>query len=315
MIVWPDLVVLELLLNVELYGGIGAAARHMKMTQPSASRAVSGYEAQIGFPLVRRTPTGSMLTPAGQLVVELAQPVLAAAERLLESVNDLNDVNSSKISVAASMTVAEFLAPHWLRRFKTAHPNAQVSFAVRNSQDVFEGVRQGKYDVGLVESPEPAAKLKETIVGHDRLTVVVDPSHPWAHRENALTLSELASTPLIVREEGSGTRVTLDEFLAPYCPVPPALELSSNAAVRITAQSGMGPAVLSYLVIQDALRSGELVAIPVSGLNIMRSFRAVWDGSQRLSGMRAAFIEIAMINKVSPPRPQNSNPRLSLVGS
>nr|WP_281070135.1 LysR substrate-binding domain-containing protein [Paeniglutamicibacter psychrophenolicus] len=285
------------------------------MTQPSASRAIAGYETQIGLPLVRRTPTGSKLTREGQLVVEWAQPILSAAQRLRDSVNDLGNVNSSRISIAASMTVAEYLAPHWLRRFKDAHPNAKVSFAVRNSQDVFEGVRQGEYDVGLVESPEPAAKLQETVVGHDRLTVVVDPTHPWANRKNALTIAELANTPLIVREEGSGTRVTLDEFLAPYCPVAPSLELNSNAAVRITAQSGMGPAVLSYLVVQDALRAGDLVAIPVSGLNIMRNFRAVWDGSQRLSGVRAAFVEVAMTNAEMPSLVQKPRPQTSLVDS
>lgn len=277
----------------------------MGMTQPNASRAIAGLEAQNGLSLVQRTPTGSQLTLEGTLVAKWARSVLRTAQRLREGIGALKNENSSKLSIAASMTVAEYLVPQWLSSFKRTHPDVKVSFTVRNSRAVLEGVRRGDSDVGFVESPEPAAKLRETVIGHDRLTVVVHPAHPWAARDNALSIEELSQTPLIVREEGSGTRVTLDNFLAPYKPASPSIELHSNAAVRVGAQAGMGPAVLSYLVAEEALRAGELMAIPVSGLNIIRSFRAVWDDSQRLTGAKAAFANIVTTHDQTTARLQN----------
>ena len=293
---WPDLGVLELLVQLEERGSVGAAARHLGMAQPNASRAISNLEVRLGLPLVRRTPRGSDLTSEGAMVVEWSRGTLTAARQLLEGVEALKGENSSQISIGASMTVAEYLIPPWLGQFRRVHPDVKVSFAVHNSQDVFEGVRQGKFDIGFVESPEQAARLKETLVGHDRMTVVVDPKHPWTRRRKPLSVEELAATPLVVREKGSGTRVTLDDFLEPYDPVAPAVELNSNSAVKISVQAGMGPAVLSYLAVQSALRSEELVAVPVTGMNLIRNLRAVWGGSRRLTGLKASLVEIATAN-------------------
>ena len=290
---WPDLRELEVLVEIEERGGISAAARHLKMAQPNASRAISGLEAQLGLILIRRTSRGAELTLEGAQVADRARAVLSSTEILLDGVNSLKNVNSAKLSIAASMTVADHLIPHWLGHFNRSHPEVKVAFAVHNSTDVFAGVRSGQFDIGFVESPEESASLAETIVGHDRMSVVVAPDHPWAKRRVPLSIEELAHTPLVVREEGSGTRVTLDRFLAPYNPVAPLMELQSNAAVRISVRSGIGPAVLSYLAVQEYLRADELVAIPVSGMNLIRNFRAIWNGSLRLSGAKESMVAIA----------------------
>lgn len=290
---WPDIRELELLVQIEEQGGISAAARHLRMAQPNASRAISGLESQLGLALVRRTPRGAELTLAGAQVADRARAVLSTTELLLAGVSTMKNQNSAKISVAASMTIADHLIPHWLGSFSASHSEVKVTFAVQNSQDVFSGVRSGAFDIGFVESPEESVGLSESIVGHDRMTVVVAPNHPWTRRRTALSIEELANTPLVVREEGSGTRVTLDNFLAPYKPVDPLMELQSNAAVRIGVRTGIGPAVLSYLAVQEALRADELVAIPVTGMNLVRTLRAVWDGSQRITGVRRELVEIA----------------------
>lgn len=290
---WPDLKELEVLVQIEERGGISAAARHLKMAQPNASRAISALEAQLGLVLVRRTPRGAELTLAGAQIADRARAVLTTTEMLLDSVSSMKNENAAKLSIAASMTVADHLMPLWLGRFSLSHPEVKVAFTVHNSNDVFAGVHSGQFDIGFVESPDDSATLARTIVGHDRMCVVVAPGHAWTKRRAPLSIEELAHTPLVVREEGSGTRLTLDNFLAPYNPVPPLMELQSNVAVRISVRSGIGPAVLSYLAVQESLRADELVAIPVSGMNITRDFRAVWDGSLRLSGAKESMVAIA----------------------
>lgn len=291
---WPDLRVLELLVAIEETGGLGAAARQVGMAQPNASRALATLEKDLGLRLVQRGATGSTLTAAGTETARLARASLDAARVYLDGVEALRGGEGASIAIAASMTIAEYLIPRWLGAFRRAHPQCTVSFAVHNSHDVFEGVRSGAFDIGFVESPEPAGRLNELVVSHDRMTVVVGPEHPWATREAPLTIPELARTPLVVREEGSGTRVTLDDFLAPFGPVPPAVELRSNAAVKISVQAGAGPAVLSYLAVEASLRNGELVAIPVTGLHLVRDLRAVWRGAVRLTGTKASLIETAL---------------------
>ncbi len=164
---------------------------------------------------------------------------------------------------------------------------------MRNSQDVLAGVRSGAYAVGFVESPGVPSGLHKAVVGRDELVVVVDPSHPWRRRRRPVTADELAATPLVVREAGSGTRTALETALAGHEIAAPAMALTSNAAVRVSVMSGAGPAVLSTLAVDAALRSGELHRVAVTGLDLTRPLRAVWSGPRRLDGPAGELVQVA----------------------
>ncbi len=92
------------------------------------------------------------------------------------------------------------------------------------------------------------------VIAHDRLVVVTAPGHPWARRGKPLAAEELAATPLILREEGSGTRQVLDAALGGLAR--PLIELSSTTAVKASAVSGAGPSVLSELAVGEELERG-----------------------------------------------------------
>jgi DNA-binding transcriptional LysR family regulator len=101
----------------------------------------------------------------------------------------------------------------------------------------------------------------------------------------ALGASELARTPLVTREAGSGTRDTLTAALRQAVgeetqQPPPALELSSAAAVRAAVLAGAGPAVISRLAVADDLAVGRLHAITVRELDLRRRLQAIWVGGR-----------------------------------
>lgn len=290
---WPDLSVLELLTAVGATGSLGAAAREVGMAQPNASRAIRRLERDLGLTLLHRATTGSRLTSAGTVVAGLARGVLDPAHELLLGAATLRDGSASKLSIGASRTVAEYGLPAWLSLFRSSHPDVAVTVAVENSTEVFHRVTEGRCDVGFVESPRVPRGLRTTVVGVDELFLVVPPDHPWARRRAPLPLAELAATPLVCREPGSGTRRTLDDVLATYDPVPPALVLSSNEAVRISVISGAGPAVLSELAVAGSLASGQLVSVPIAGAPLSRRLRAVWDGPKVLTGPAGDLVGLA----------------------
>lgn len=290
-----DLSVLQLLVRVAEQGSLGAAARGAGMAQPNVSRSLARLERRLGLSLLQRSPSGSTLTTEGSLVVEWARDVLDAAERLRTGAAALVGERSSQLTVAASMTVAEHLLPTWLAAHHRAHADLTVRVEVHNSYDVFDLVRGGSCDLGFVESPGSPHGLHATVVAHDRLVVVVATGHPWTRRRRSLTAAELAATPLIVREPGSGTRLTLESLLdrLGLAPVAPALELSSNAAIRGSVAAGVAPAVLSDLAVADALRAGDLVTIPVDDLDLRRPLRAIWRPPRRLTGPAGDLVGLA----------------------
>jgi DNA-binding transcriptional LysR family regulator len=290
---WPDLTVLELLVAVSEHGSLSAAARSTGMAQPNATRALARFERASGLRLLDRTPRGSQLTSDGAMVVDWARDVLDSARRMRVATDALRGERRSHLTIAASMTVAEALMPSWLAELRRRHPSLEIRLLVQNSEEVFDLVMDAACDVGFVESPGVRRGLRSTMVARDRLAVVVSPSHTWARRTRPVSGAELARTPLVVREPGSGTRTTLEAALAGFEPVPPTLELGSNAAVRVSVAAGAGPAVLSELVVGPPIRSGELVEVPTSGIPLERTMRAVWHGQGPVHGAAGDLVLIA----------------------
>jgi molybdate transport repressor ModE-like protein len=276
---------MELLLAVARLGSLGRAARELGISQPAASGRMRAMETQLGVALVRRSPSGSRLTEAGAMVSEWARRVVESAEAFDAGAAALRGRRDSRLRVAAGMTVAQYLLPGWLIALHGRHPGTAVSLAVGDSSVVVRQVVSGEADLGFVEGPDVPPGLDAAVVGHDRLLVVTAPGHPWARRREALPAGELAATPLVLGAEGSGTRQVLDAALAGHGgPAVPLLELASTTAVRAVTVSGAGPAVLSELAVAEELAAGHLTAVPLAGLALTRSLRAVWPAGHRPTG-------------------------------
>lgn len=289
---WPEITVLELLVGIDDHGSLSAASRIAGMAQPNASRAIKQLERQFEMSLVQRRPTGSTLTPQGTVIAHWARKVLADALQLLDVAEGLRTERAAELTVSASNTVAEHLIPGWLGQFRSLNPDVTIHLQVRNSTQVIEGVLDGTCDVGFVESPTVPRTLHSLTVARDRLVVVVHPNHLWARRRKPLTVAELATTPLVVREPGSGTRTTLDLALQDYTRAAPLLELGSAAAIRTSVLAGVGPAVLSTLAVSEQVRSGELRVIEVAGLDLDRVLRAVWKPPRQLEGPAGDLVRL-----------------------
>lgn len=281
----PDLGAMELLLAVARHGSLGRAARELGITQPAASSRIRSMERLLGVALVDRSPRGSRLTDAGALVTDWARRVVEAAEAFDAGAQALRGRRDSRLRVAASMTIAEYLLPGWLIALRAQRPGTAVSLLAGNSAAVAQRLLSGEADLGFVEGLSVPEGLDGTVIGHDRLVVVAAPSHAWARRRAPLSAAELATAPLILRERGSGTRQVLDAALSEYGGLEePLLELASTTAVKAAAVSGAGPAVLSELAVTEELSARRLTRIPLEGLDLRRGLRAVWPTSHRPTG-------------------------------
>lgn len=285
----PDLVALELLVEVSESGSLSHAARRLGVSQQAVSSRMRRLEDLIGSELILRSPRGSSLTDAGHLVSGWAAEVLAAAERLDAGIASIRSESVRELKVAASLTIAEYLLPRWLVRLRlrqeALQPTAtQVGMTAVNSEKVVELVRSGAVTLGFIETAVLPSGMRVRALGYDELTAVVAPEHPWASRTRPVDVRELAATRLVTREPGSGTRQTLESLLLSVDTIaelaPPRVELSSNAAVRTAIAAGTAPGLLSSLAIADDLALGRLIAVPISGLSLRRQLSVIWRGGK-----------------------------------
>lgn len=272
---------LELLDAVEAHGSLSGAARALGLAQPSVSTGLRRLERQTGLTLVSRTASGTRLTPPGTALLGRARDVLAASDALEREVHALRSAEQGRVQVAASLSVAEYLVPGWLASRPAGA--AVVDLVVANSRDVMDAVLHGRADLGFVEGPGVADGLHARSVGDDELLVVVAPGHPWARRRRPVRAAELSTAPLAVREAGSGTRAVLEQALVaaghPLAGSP--AQLGSTSAVKNVVRGGGAAAVLSRLTVADELARGDLLAVPVDGIDLTRTLRMVWARSRR----------------------------------
>jgi molybdate transport repressor ModE-like protein len=286
----PDLISLDLLVSVGELGSINAAAEAHGVSQPAASTRIRSLEHVLGLRLLERNRSGSLLTAAGTATVEWANTVLGDMRALLSGAAALRAEGQSRLRLAASMTVAEYLIPVWLRQLAAARSEVTVALQMGNTVRVGELVSSGEADLGFVEGERPPGRLHARDVISDELMVVVGKHHPWARRRRPLRAEELAATPLLMREVGSGTREVLTSELARRgLEARPSLELGSTTAIKAAAIAGSGPAVLSSLAVAGEIRSGELIP----ELQLERTIRAIWSPRRPLTGAAAYLVRLA----------------------
>ena len=280
----PELRALELIVVVARTGSLSTAAAELGITQQAASSRVRTMEGLVGAPLLDRSRRGSALTPTGELIVQWAAGVLEAAEQLDAGIAALRADRRGHLAIAASLTIAEHLLPAWLVRLRAqqlqrGQQPTEITMTATNSERVSELVQAGEVTLGFVEGPEAPRGLRRRLVGTDELVLVVGRAHPWAALpRRRVSARRLAETPLVVREPGSGTRTVLERALAGLAQAPPALELSSTAAVRSAVAAGAGPAAVGAYAVRDDLATGRLVPVTVTGLDLTRQLHAVWKG-------------------------------------
>jgi DNA-binding transcriptional LysR family regulator len=291
----PELTALDLLLSVAHLGSLGRAAQEHGISQPAASSRIRRVERLLGIELLHRGPRGSRLTTQGELVAGWAREVIDAAAALDAGVRALREDRASRIKIAASFTIAEYLIPGWLATLHSRSPDLAVSVRVGNSVDVAGLVLGGEVDAGFVEGFGVARGLRSRQFSSDHLVLVVARDHPWARRTVPVTPATLAATPLVRREPGSGTREVFDRIMVAHGPsAPPVAELSSTTAIKAAVVAGAGPAVLSWLTVADDISTGRLVEVPISDIDLSRRLRVVWASGRTLSGPVKDLVTIAL---------------------
>lgn len=288
-----DLAGFDLLLTVAGAGSIGQAAKLHGLSQPAASIRLRQLESRLGLTLLERSAQGTRLTTAGELVASWAQPVLDRAAELETSLEALRTGQRSQLRIAASFTIAEYLLPRWLIMLRNAQPGIRTSLVSGDSADVSARVLAGRTDIGFVEGPDVPDTLQARVVARDELVLVVAPSHRWTRRRTPLTVGDIAATPLVSREHGSGTRGAWERALRMPL-AEPALELTSTTAIKAAVMDGLAPAVLSSNAVAAELAVGTLVRVRTpDGLDLVRRLRAVWTRGQNLSGPAADLLAFA----------------------
>jgi DNA-binding transcriptional LysR family regulator len=268
-------------------GTVQGAADAMALTQSAATKRLQALERRVGRALLERGAHGVRPTAAGSVLYPLAREALAVLERAEAAVRSPDD--APLLRIQASRTIGERLLPEWLASFRASGPRCRVSAAITSSEQVAYAVRDGAAEIGFVEGPAGSIRgLRELVVAQDEIRVVVASDHPWARRR-AVAPQALTREPFLALEEGSGTRAVAGATLASAgVELRPALEVSSAEGLKRAVLAG-GFTLLSERAVAAEIAAGSLAALPLSGVELRRSLRAVRRARPALQGPARVF--------------------------
>jgi len=242
------------------------AAEVLHMTQPAVTFQVRQLEDQFNTRLFDRAHNRISLTPAGLLIQESAERIFELYAEMENAVSELTGEVSGSVTIGASTTIAEYMLPALLGDFKRNNPDVNLHLRVSNSEAIVSMVESNELDLGVVEAPVGNKNLRVETCRMDSLVAIVPLDHPLAERET-ITIEELMGHPYICREEGSGTRVVIDDHLVKHGvalnDLDIVMELGNPEAIKGAVEAGLGISILSEATLVKELRLGTLVSIPL----------------------------------------------------
>ncbi len=275
------------------------AAERLDLTQPTISTHIKTLEEFFEAPLFDRlgrsiepTPTGKYLYDQGEKILEMKEHVLEAMSRFLNRLE-------GKLRIGASTVPGEFVLPAMIGLFRHRYPGIKIQLIIRDTRDIARLVAAGEVELGFVGGAWDDPELDFTGWRRDPLILVAPSPEKWEHPGQRIPLARLRQIPLLVREKGSGTRMTLERRLRDAkidledCTV--IAELGSTTAIIEAIRAGVGASFLSEISVRRLLATDEVQHLEIDQLpEAYRTFYMVVATRRTSSPLRQVFVDFLL---------------------
>ncbi len=264
------------------------AARELHLTQPAVSQQVKLLEADIGLPLFEQLGRKVHLTPAGAELLRYANQTLDLLREAGEAIAAMRGLRRGVLKLGAVST-AKYFAPSLLAAFTPAHPEVTIKFSVGNRGEIIRQLAANEIDLVIMgRPPRELDTIAEPFAKHP-LVIIASPDHRLAHKRR-IRLKQLAGENFVLREEGSGTRASMERvFRDRGASYRASMEMASNETIKQAVMAGLGISFISMHALGLELKAHKLVMLDVIGLPIVRDWYAIHLRDKRLSPIASAF--------------------------
>ncbi|GAB6046757.1 LysR family transcriptional regulator [Methyloparacoccus murrellii] len=266
------------------------AAEELFLTQPAVSMQIKQFEEAVGLPLFERLGKKIYLTRAGEELYQLSRNIARQLDEAEQIIEELKGTESGRLNVAVASTV-HYFAIRMLGEFCRRHPKVRVSFKVTNRKGLLQSLEDNEADLLLMGQPPESQELIAESFLINPLVIIAPAGHPLSGQKS-LPLKALAGETFIMREIGSGTRNSVERFLADRgIHLTVSMEMNTNGAIKQGVEEGLGLGIVSLHTLERELDSGGVVVLDVESFPILRQWFMVHRAGKRLSTIATEFAE------------------------
>jgi DNA-binding transcriptional LysR family regulator len=264
-------------------------SEQLHLTQAGVSLQIKQLETLAGITLFERRGRSLRLTEAGEHLRRYAQQILEALKDADAAISALKGLTGGRISVGVVST-AKYFAPALLARFHERYPGVQVTLSVNNREIIVRELERNEIDVAIMGTPPQRIETEAVPFADHPLVIIASPRHPLAGARR-IPLDALAAEQFLVREQGSGTRSSMERFFAERGFDPRIRNvMSSNETIKQAVMAGMGLALISRHTIGLETQTGRIAELDVVGLPLARRWYVVRRAGRFVSPATAAFV-------------------------
>jgi len=273
------------------------ASEWLHLSQPAVSQHIHALVEELGLRLFARSGVRTSLTPAGRLLLKYAERSVQILDEAKSALSKLEGGVSGQLRLGASTTVAQYILPRILGAFLKDHPKVTLSVVSGNTEEIVALLLEDSISLGMIEGPPMNNQVHTEKFLDDRMVLIVPRSHEWSGVDS-IPLQALTEVPLLLREQGSGSRRVVEQALKkaglPLSRLQIQMDLDSTEAIVSGVEAGLGLGFVSQWGIGKAVQLGSVVPVRIEGLEIHRDLTLIRMIGPEPDGVAAAFQRFAL---------------------
>jgi DNA-binding transcriptional LysR family regulator len=276
------------------HGKIVNAAKVLSLSPSAVTIQLRQVEEEAGLALFDRTADGMRPTAAGLAFVDAAQAIEERIRLLQDQMDAIKGVRTGSLRLGVVST-AKYFAPRLMAAFMKEYPDIDMRLLIGNRAETIASLRNRDVDIALMGRPAKDVPVRASAFGDHPLVIIAPPGHPLAGARD-ISKERIAQENFIVREPGSGTRISLEIFLSdiPGRIDDLGVEMASNETIKQAVMAGLGIAFISAHTIAFEVEAGRLVILDVAGMPIRRQWFSVMRSDHAISPAMATFHDFLM---------------------
>lgn len=274
------------------------AANELYITQPAITKHIKTLEQSLGLRLFNRKGNSIILTQPGEVLFKYATRIFAIYQEALNELTTYKSEVSGYLRLGASTTIAQYLIAPVLASYHEKFPNIKLDLLNGNTETIENAILANKIDLGIVEGYKHHTGIKYIDFTEDELVAVVHSKSRLSVLKE-ISVEELCTIPMVLRERGSGTLDVLSSALnscgIKLSDLSVIMYLGSTESIKSFLEFSNCLSFMSVKALEKELISGQLKIISIKGLQLKRRFSFI-HLQGHTEGVSESFIRFALRN-------------------
>jgi DNA-binding transcriptional LysR family regulator len=264
------------------------AAEILHLTQPAVSMQMKRLTEMVNIDLFIKNGRELKLTSAGKTLLPYVRQITQTIREAGEELDAVKGARHGQIKLGM-VTTSQYFSPRLIAEFNKRHPEIELDFTIANREDISNKLENNELDLAIMgRAPRRISVTSEKFYDHPY--VIIAPKSHYLAKQSVITPEHLKGESFLVRENGSGTRLLLDNFFTEHNIHPPKIhEFTNNESIKQGVMAGMGLAIISAHTIHLEKNINLLSILDIDTMPIMRDWYILHLTSKVLSPAGIAF--------------------------